>query len=73
MANDFGVLQVFSPSLFPLFKAGDPRRNVTGPYGPTTALTSPAVVAALQQLSGCAAAGVPLEDEGSGGSRGSHW
>ncbi|WIA21793.1 hypothetical protein OEZ85_004177 [Tetradesmus obliquus] len=65
---------VFSPSLFPLFKAGDPRRNVSGPYGATTALASPAVVAALRQLSGCAsAAGVPLEDEGSGGSRGSHW
>lgn len=70
----FAVLQVFSPSLFPLFKAGDPRRNVSGPYGATTALASPAVVAALRQLSGCAsAAGVPLEDEGSGGSRGSHW
>jgi hypothetical protein len=65
---------VFSPSLFPLFKGGDPRRNVTGPYGPTTALGSPAVVAALQQLSGCATAlGVPLEDEGSSGSKGSHW
>jgi hypothetical protein len=67
--------QGFSPSLFPLFPAGDPRVNVTGPYGrPVTIIRSPKVAAVARAHFGCAALlGAALEDEGGGGSTGSHW
>jgi hypothetical protein len=67
--------QGFSPTLFPLFPRGDPRANVTGPAGePAAAIASPKVAEAVRAHFGCdALAGAFLEDEGGGGSTGSHW
>lgn len=67
--------QAFSPSLFPLFAGGDPRVNVTGPYGaPITAIASPRVAEVARAHFGCPGlAGAYLEDEGGAGSTGSHW
>jgi hypothetical protein len=68
-------LQGFSPALFPLFPNGDPRVNVTGPYGrAVTTVRSPRVAEVARSHFGCPTlAGALLEDEGAGGSTGAHW
>ena len=67
--------QGFSSNLYQYYASQPATATTTDPFGVShTSITTPKVLAEARSQLGCASlAAVPLEDEGGGGTAGSHW